>query len=214
MEIKTAINPVLILSGIILGPVSAQFFPGDFKLVDGSVIFGEALSPFVSICVAIILFEGSLSLNFNKIKNISSIVILLITVGLALTIIFTAIFCHNILGLNPQLSLLIGGITCVSGPTVVPPLMRTVRPKRHVANILKWEAIIVDPIGALVVVFMLSWFVLGSSYYGEPNGVSVFIAYIVFVCILGVTSGFIFGYLIGLSFRRHYIPEYLKASLF
>nr|WP_150467173.1 sodium:proton antiporter [Francisella sp. SYW-9] len=201
----------LILSGIILGPVSAQFFPDNFKLVDGGVIFGEALSPFVSICVAIILFEGSLSLNFSKIKNISSIVILLITAGLALTVIFTAIFCHNILHLNLQLSLLIGGITCVSGPTVVPPLMRTVRPKRHVANILKWEAIIVDPIGALVVVFMLSWFLLGSSYYSQTNGVSVFIAYIVFVCILGVTTGFIFGYLIGLSFRRHYIPEYLKS---
>ncbi|WP_442902180.1 cation:proton antiporter [Francisella sp. 19S2-10] len=201
----------LILSGILLGPVSAQFFHDGFKLVDGNIIFGQSLSPFVSICVAIILFEGSLSLNFREIKNVSSIVTLLITVGLALTIIFTAIFCYKILGLNLQLSLLIGGITCVSGPTVVPPLMRTIRPKKHIANILKWEAIIVDPIGALVVVFMLSWFVLGSSYYGQPNGVSIFIVYIIFVCILGITSGFIFGYFIGLSFRRHYIPEYLKS---
>ena len=201
----------LILSGVILGPISAQFFHGNFKLVDGNIILGEALSPFISICVAIILFEGSLSLNFSKIKNVSSIVILLITVGLALTIIFTASFCYYVLGLNLELSMLIGGITCVSGPTVVPPLMRTVRPKRHVGNILRWEAIIVDPIGALVVVLMLSWLILGSSYYGQPNGASIFVAYIIFVCIWGVSTGFIFGYLIGLSFRRHYIPEYLKS---
>ncbi|EDN35508.1 hypothetical protein FTDG_01463 [Francisella tularensis subsp. novicida GA99-3548] len=201
----------LILSGIILGPLSEAIFQTGFKLVDGNVIFGEALSPFVSICVAIILFEGSLSLNFSKIKSVSSVVILLITVGLAITVVLTALFCYYVVGLNLELSMLIGGITCVSGPTVVPPLMRTVRPKKHIANILKWESILVDPIGALVVVFMLAWFVIGGNFANQPNAVSTFIAYMVFVCILGITSGFIFGYLIGLSFRKHYIPEYLKS---
>lgn len=119
----------LILSGIILGPLSEAIFQTGFKLVDGNVIFGEALSPFVSICVAIILFEGSLSLNFSKIKSVSSVVILLITVGLAITVVLTALFCYYVVGLNLELSMLIGGITCVSGPTVVPPFMRTVRPK-------------------------------------------------------------------------------------
>lgn len=135
----------LILSGIILGPLSEVVLPDGLKLVDGGIIFGQALSPFVSICVAIILFEGSLSLNFKKIKNVGIVVILLTTLGLALTITLTAWFCNSVIGLDGQLSLLIGRITCVSGPTVVPPLMRTIRPKRHVANILKWEAIIVDP---------------------------------------------------------------------
>lgn len=201
----------LILSGIILGPLSEALIHDGFKLVDGAVIFGEALSPFVAICVAIILFEGSLSLNFEKVRNVSSIVFLLITAGLALTIVFTAAFCYYVIGLNLELSLLIGGITCVSGPTVVPPLMRTVRPKRHVASILKWESIIVDPIGALVVVFMLTWFVIGDNFVSQPNGTSIFITYIIFVCILGVSSGLILGYLIGISFRKHYIPEYLKS---
>ncbi|QIV95323.1 sodium/proton antiporter (CPA1 family) [Allofrancisella inopinata] len=201
----------LILSGIILGPISEAAFPMGFKLVDGDVIFGEALSPFVSICVSIILFEGSLSLNFNKIKNVSRVVFLLVTVGLGLTVVFTAWFCHYIVGLNMELSLLIGGVTCVSGPTVVPPLMRAVRPKRHIANILKWESIIVDPIGALVVVFMLSWFVIGGSFSSEVNSIGLFIAYIIFVCVLGIVIGFIVGYLIGVSFKRHYIPEYLKS---
>jgi len=201
----------LILSGIILGPLSEAVLPGGLKLVDGNIIFGEALSPFVSICVAIILFEGSLSLSFSKVKNIGSVVILLTTVGLALTVIFTALFCYYVIGLNLELSLLIGGITCVSGPTVVPPLMRIVRPKRHVASILKWESIIVDPIGALVVVFMLSWFVIGGNFAGEENGATIFAAYMVFVCFLGVIAGFISGFLIGICFRRHYIPEYLKS---
>lgn len=129
MEIKATIDTFLILSGIILGPLSEAIFQTGFKLVDGNVIFGEALSPFVSICVAIILFEGSLSLNFSKIKSVSSVVILLITVGLAITVVLTALFCYYVVGLNLELSMLIGGITCVSGPTVVPPFMRTVRPK-------------------------------------------------------------------------------------
>nr|MCX3323495.1 cation:proton antiporter [Bacillus paranthracis] len=94
----------LILSGIILGPLSEAIFQTGFKLVDGNVIFGEALSPFVSICVAIILFEGSLSLNFSKIKSVSSVVILLITVGLAITVVLTALFCYYVVGLNLELS--------------------------------------------------------------------------------------------------------------
>lgn len=81
--------------------------------------------------MAIILFEGSLSLNFSKIKSVSSVVILLITVGLAITVVLTALFCYYVVGLNLELSMLIGGITCVSGPTVVPPFMRTVRPKTY-----------------------------------------------------------------------------------
>lgn len=201
----------LILSGIILGPLSAAVLPGGLRLADGDIIFGQALSPFVSICVAIILFEGSLSLNFDKVKNVSSAVLLLITVGLGLTVIFTALFCYYVIDLDLELSLLIGGITCVSGPTVVPPLMRTVRPKRHIANILKWESIIVDPIGALVVVFMLSWFVIGGNFAGEANAGLMFSIYMVFVCILGVATGLFLGFLIGVSFRRHYIPEYLKS---
>lgn len=201
----------LILSGIILGPLSETILPNGLKLVDGGIIFGQALSPFVSICVAIILFEGSLSLNLKKIKNVGIVVILLTTIGLALTVIFTAWFCNTVIGLDGQLSLLIGGISCVSGPTVVPPLMRTIRPKRHVANILKWEAIIVDPVGALVVVFMLTWFVIGDDFESVNNGGSLFSAYIIFVCVLGIMSGAIFGYLIGICFRRNYIPEYQKS---
>ncbi|GAB4221773.1 MAG: sodium:proton antiporter [Francisella sp.] len=200
----------LILSGIILGPLSEAILPSGVKLVDGDVIFGQALSPFVSICVSIILFEGSLSLNFSKIKNVSSVVFLLTTVGLAITVIFTAWYCYYVIGLDLELSMLIGGITCVSGPTVVPPLMRTVRPKKYIANILKWESILVDPIGALVVVFMLVWF-LGGSFIGQAHKVGDFIIYIILVCFLGIISGLVFGYFICLSFRRHYIPEYLKS---
>ena len=201
----------LILSGIILGPLSEAVLPGGLKLADGNIIFGEALSPFVSICVAIILFEGSLSLNFDKIKDVSRVVVLLISIGLGLTVILTAVFYYYVIGLNFELSLLIGGITCVSGPTVVPPLMRTVRPKRHVASILAWESIIVDPIGALIVVFMLSWFVIGGNFAGEPNSIVIFSIYIIMVCFLGTISGFVIGLLVGICFKRNYIPEYLKS---
>ena len=195
----------LILSGILLGPVSAMFLPGGMKLVDGQIILGEALFPFISICVAIILFEGSLSLNIKKLKVVGKAVFLLLTIGIALTVIFTAMFCHYVLGFSKELSLLIGGITCVSGPTVVPPLMRAVRPKKHIAKILKWESIVVDPIGALIVVFIMSW------YFAWGSDTSHFVFYILLVCILGVVSGLVFGYLIGICIRRQYIPEYLKS---
>jgi len=195
----------LILSGVFLGPVSELFLPGGMKLVNGSIILGQALYPFISICVAIILFEGSLSLNFSKIKNVSRVVFLLVTLGAGITVVLTALFCHYVLGLDQELSLLIGGVTCVSGPTVVPPLMRTIRPKKNVANILKWESIVVDPIGALVVVFMMVWF------FAWDHDVGNFIIYMFFVCLLGLLLGWTFGYFMGHCFRRHYIPEYLKS---
>ncbi|MDE4996546.1 cation:proton antiporter, partial [Francisella tularensis subsp. holarctica] len=95
-------------------------------------------------------------------KSVSSVVLLLITVGLAITVVLTALFFYYVVGLNLELYMLFGGFTCVSGPTVVPAFMRTVRPKKHIANILIWESILVDPLGALVVVFMLAWFVIGG----------------------------------------------------
>ena len=202
----------LILSGIILGPISEEFLPHGFKLVDSHIILGQALSPFVSICVAIILFEGSLSLEFSKIKNVSSIIIsLLVTLGVALTVIFTALFCYYIVGLDIRISLLIGAITCVSGPTVIQPLMRTVRLRSKITNILKWEAIIVDPIGALIVIFMLSWLFALTKISNSLTDVGGFVIYIIFVCFLGILIGILFGYLIGLCFRKQYIPEHLKS---
>lgn len=195
----------LILSGILLGPISEVILSDGFRLVDGNIIFGKALPPFVSICVAIILFEGSLSLNFQKIKHVSRVVFLLITLGIGLTVILTALFCYKLLGLSMEMSLLIASITCVSGPTVVPPLMRTIRPRKHVASILHWESIIVDPIGALIVVFIMSWLFASANIIGD------FVGYIIWACALGLFSGLAFGYFIGVSFRKHYIPEYLKS---
>jgi NhaP-type Na+/H+ or K+/H+ antiporter len=51
---------------------------------------------------------------------------------------------------------LFGAVTVVTGPTVIVPLLRTVRPTAHLANILRWEGIVIDPLGALLAVLGLA----------------------------------------------------------
>jgi NhaP-type Na+/H+ or K+/H+ antiporter len=132
----------LLVFGFIAGPVTGFLNPDE--------LFGNLLLPVVSLLVAIILFEGGLSLKFKEIRGTGRIVFNLLTIGLITTWVICALSAYFILKLDIGLSLLLGAILTVSGPTVIGPLLRHIQPKERVNNILKWEGIIIDPIGALL----------------------------------------------------------------
>ena len=158
-----------------------------------------------------ILFEGALTLKAHEIKGFEKVLRRMITTGMLTTWLITALATRYFLGFSWELSFLFGAVTVVTGPTVIVPMLRTIRPNARIANILRWEGIIIDPIGAMLAVLTFE-FIKHQEKGGALTGtIGAF-----FVIILtGILMGLLFGYLFGLVLRHHLLPEFLHnvASL-
>ena len=187
----------LLLVGILSGPV--------FHVFDPQLLFGELFFPFISLSVAIILFEGSLTLKFQEIHGLQRVVRNMVSIGMLVTWIITSLVTHFALGISWQISFLFGAITVVTGPTVIVPMLRTVRPKASVANILRWEGIVIDPIGASLAVLVYEFIIAG----GGRVALGYALLTLSQIVIVGVLVGAVCGYFFGLTLRRHWLPEYL-----
>lgn len=192
---------LLLVFGLIAGPLTGFLKPND--------LFGNALLPFVSIAVAVILFEGGLSLRLKELKSIGKVVLSMITLGVIITWILIAASANLLLGLDFRLSVLLGAILTVTGPTVIGPLLRHIRPVGKVAEILKWEGIVIDPVGALLAVLVFEAILIGEVEQAT--------AQVLFV--LGKTI--FFGTVVGLAFasfllfllKKFWIPDFLHETV-
>ena len=129
-------------------------------------LLGAAFQPLVSLAVAVILYDAGLALNLTKLPvHTRGAVRRLIIVGVPVTWAFGALFAVPLLGMSRQAALMIGAILVVSGPTVVGPLLRFVRPTERLQQVLSWEGSLIDPIGGILgaVVFHA---VLASTHRG------------------------------------------------
>lgn len=187
----------LLLSGIVLGPGVGFLNPDQ--------LFGDLLFPFISLAVAIILFEGSLTLKFHEIPGLEKVIRNMITIGVVVTLLLTAIGTRYLMGLSWEISFLFGALMVVTGPTVIVPMLRTVRPKESVSHILRWEGILIDPIGATLAVLVFQFIVAGSLQSGIFGMLGVFGR----ILVIGGVLGSIGGYLFGVVLRKHWIPHYL-----
>lgn len=193
----------LLLSGILLGPVFSVFSPNE--------LFGDLLFPYISLSVAVILFEGALTLKRSELGAIGRPVRRMVTVGVLVTSVLLTLATHYLMNLSWALSALFGAIMVVTGPTVIMPMLKTVRPTPKIADVLRWEGIVIDPIGALVAVLVFEWIVVQQSTAGVAEIFYVFAGTVV----IGFAIGLIAGYTFGLLLRHHYVPERLHnfASL-
>lgn len=187
----------LLLCGILAGPVLGWLHPDR--------LFGDLLFPFVSLAVAVILFEGSLTLKFKDIPGLEKVIRNMITFGVAVTWLITAIATRRLLHFSWEVSLLFGAIMVVTGPTVIVPMLRTVRPKENVAHILRWEGILIDPIGAILAVLVFEFIVAGGAQGGFTAGIIIFGKIVIIGALLGAAGGYLFGNIL----RRHWVPQYL-----
>ena len=190
----------LLIVGMVVGPVTG--------LLDPDALFGDLLFPLISLSVAVILFEGSLTLKFSELREIGSTVRNLVTLGALLTWIITAVIVHWVVGFDYALAALFGAMVVVTGPTVVMPMLRTVRPVRKVANILRWEGIVIDPIGALLAVLAFDFYIAVRKVAALESIVALFLTLLA----AGVALGLVAGYGLGAILRRHWLPEYLRSS--
>lgn len=188
----------LLLTGILLGPT--------FGILDPDILFGDLLFSFISLSVAIILFEGSLTLKRSELSEIGDSVRNMVSYGALINATITTIAAHYFTGLSWSLSALFGAIMVVTGPTVIMPMLRSVRPNALISRTLRWESIIIDPLGALFAVLVFEWIVAQQA---SSELLHVFVVFAETIA-TGALLGIVVGYCFGLLLRNRLIPEFLQ----
>ncbi len=213
-----AILPLLII-GLVVGPFSTFWTADGLKLLDpvwneklGHGLFPkEHLFHFVELAIGLILFEGGLSLQRDELKGVGPSIINLITLGSLVTFVGGAILAHFIMDLDWAMSFLFAGLIIVTGPTVIGPILRNLPLKRNISAILKWEGILIDPIGALVAVLMYEF--IHISHSTEFGGGGAFTGdafkHFLLIALVGTALGFFLAHLLRIFLQRHWVPHYL-----
>lgn len=193
---------VLLLGlGLIAGPATGFLEPDR--------LFGQTLIPVVSISVAIILFEGGLSLRYGEFREVGGVVTRLITVGTLTSLVVGAAGAFWILDLDLGLAILLGAVLVVTGPTVIGPLLAHVRPTGQVGSTLKWEGITIDPLGAMLAVLVFEATLVG----GFRDVTSVAITGVLQTLAAGAAVGFVAAWLLVALLRRYLIPNFLQSPV-
>ncbi|MBF8149052.1 sodium:proton antiporter [Winogradskyella sp. F6397] len=202
----------LILIGLLVGPIAAEFLSEDkTKWIEpiwngtNGLFPGDSLYYFVSLAISIILFEGGLTLKRSEIKNVGPVITKLITVGSAITFFGAGIVAHYTFNLSWDLSFLFAGLIIVTGPTVITPILRNIPLKKDVSTVLKWEGILIDPIGALVAVLVFEFISVGGDSGFTKTALMEFGKIVLF----GTTFGFTFAHALAFAINKKLIPHYL-----
>ena len=191
---------LLLIVGFIAGPVTHILEPDD--------VFGGMLFPIVSFAVAIILFEGGLTLRINQLPQVGAVLWRLLSVGVLATWVVGTLGAYYLVGLGDwRSSLLLGAILTVTGPTVIGPLLRHVRPTAKVASILNWEGIVIDPIGAVLAVIVFEAILPGHS---EQSGWQFIALSIGKTLLFGGGVGLVAAGALASLLRRFWIPDELQ----
>jgi NhaP-type Na+/H+ or K+/H+ antiporter len=188
---------LLLIFGIVAGPVTGWIRPDE--------LLGPLLFPVVSLAVAVILFEGGLSLSFKEFRSIGGVALQLVTIGTLVTWVIATLAARLLLGFDWPLALLLGAILVVSGPTVVGPLLRQVRPTGQSAALLKWEGIVIDPIGALLAVLVFQ-----ALMSGEGASASEVALTLVKSVAIGTAAGLVAAFAMVLLIKRDWVPDFLQ----
>ncbi|CAM3138532.1 sodium:proton antiporter [Filibacter tadaridae] len=191
---------IMSVAGLLVGPI--------FGLINPQESMGDLFGPIITFAVAIILFEGSLNLDFKEIKEFSKPIGRIVTIGAFIAWIAGSLAAHYLAGLSFAVAFIIGGLFIVTGPTVILPLLRQAKLKPRPAAILKWEGIVVDPFGALLAVFAFEFIKFLNSEV-TLKALLLFFAASVFAVLIGWVAARI----IGNAFERGSIPEFLKAPI-
>ncbi len=201
----------LILIGLLVGPIATLFTSDGTKLIQPiwngyeGLFPGESLFYFVSLAISIILFEGGLTLRRSEILNVGPVIIKLITVAVVVTFFGAGLAAHYIFNLSWPISFLFSSLIIVTGPTVITPILRNIPLKKDVSAVLKWEGILIDPIGALMAVLVFEFISVGEGQAFTFTALIEFAKIVLF----GFTFGFTFAHALAFTIKRKIIPHYL-----
>lgn len=190
---------LLFAIGLLVGP--------GLQILRPVQMFGDAMRPLVGLAVAIVVFEGGLALNVRELRAAGEGVLRLTALALPISFVLSSAAAYFLAGLGSRSAALFGAITVVTGPTVVLPLLRHTWLERRTASFLKWEAIVNDPVGALLAAVVLS--VLLARGEGRGGLALELVAGLLVSLGLGVGGGLLVRWL----FVRDQAPEVLKTPI-
>ncbi|MCA9075045.1 MAG: sodium:proton antiporter [Planctomycetaceae bacterium] len=198
--------------GIIAGPVTGFLRPDE--------MLGDVLFPAVSLAVAVILFEGSLNLRFRELREIGNSLLSLLTIGVLVTWVGATLLAYLTLGFGWLKAMLLGAILVVTGPTVIGPLLRQIRPIGRVGSIARWEGIVIDPIGAVLAVLVFeagaeartTWLTGGTMTAVEGAGTAAAIGLLKTI-VAGGGIGIVAAMALAVLLRRHLLPDHLQNPI-
>lgn len=200
---------LLLLFGFIAGPIARAALPDGSLALDPDHLLGDLLLPLVSLSVGVILFEGGLTLNFREVRDTGHVVRNLVTVGALATWIVAAAAAWWLAALPWRIAVLTGAVLIVTGPTVILPLLRHIRPSGRVGSILKWEGIVIDPVGALVTV--LTFEILLAGHAAEAP--MFFLIAVLKTVFVGGGLGLVAAGVLVLALHRYWMPEFLHNAV-
>lgn len=192
---------VMSIVGLLVGPILGLANPEH-------TLGSEVFSPIVSLAVAIILFEGSSNLDFRELKGISKAVIRIITLGATIAWVLGAIALHKILGFPISIAIVMGGLLLITGPTVIQPLLKQAKVRNSVDTVLRWESIILDPLGPILALAAFYVYQIIGQGFGFQL-LFIFIFKMLVVALIGFGASFFFNWLI----QRDVIPQNLMPSI-
>ena len=188
--------PAGLLAGDVLG------------LVKPEELFGDLLSPLVTLLVGLLLFQAATQLRLRELPgDAATSVIRLVTIGLAVTLIGAVAACLAFLDVEPELAIVAGAVLVVSGPTVVGPLLDVVRPRHPTASILRWEGTTLDPLGATVGVVVVN-LVLAAHRNDLQPGLGMGGRFVI-----GVAAGAVAAVLLIALISRFWLTDDMEAAV-
>lgn len=192
---------LLLAGGFLAGPVT--------NVINPQALFGDLLLPIVSLSVGLILFEGGLNLRLHELRETWRSLVGLLTVGVLVTWAGATFGAWWLLGLPKSVSLILGAVLVVTGPTVIGPLLREIRPSGRVGAVAKWEGIVIDPVGAMLAVLVFE--AIGAVRQAEFGSATVnALAGLATTMLAGLLTGAIGAGLLVLALKRFWIPDYLQ----
>ena len=191
---------LLFATGLVVGP--------GLQILQPVTDFGPGLRPIVGLAVAIVVFEGGLALDFRELRAAGEGVWRLTAVALPISFVLASFAATLVGGMGWRPAILFGAITVVTGPTVVLPLLRNTRLERRTASFLKWEAIVNDPVGALLAALVLALMLAPKGL--TPAGLAGEVALsLVVATALGVGAAWLVRWLV----THDQVPETLKTPI-
>lgn len=184
---------VLLIGGVIAGPqVLGIVNPSDL---------GSGLSTIISLAVAIILFEGGLTLDLKGYRSASKEICRVLTIGVLVTWIGSTLLIWMLFRFDPAFCFLAASLVIVTGPTVIGPLLHRIRVRERLHHILHWEGVLIDPIGVFIALLCYEFCVStdGSHQVVVTEFLMRFFA--------GAMFGMAFGFLLDLVMRRGWIRQ-------
>jgi NhaP-type Na+/H+ or K+/H+ antiporter len=175
--------------------------------IDDYLVADSVLLSAVGLCVAVILFEGGLTLKFSDLRESGTPVIRLCTLGVVISFFLTYATMRYMLGFDWRVASLLGAILVVTGPTVIAPLLRHIKPSRKIGNVVKWEGIVVDPIGAILAVLVYQVAIAGNVDAAREE----ILRALGLTLLVGVVLALVLAKIIELLLKHHLIPDYLHS---